>query len=393
MKILHQLGHNSKWAIDSCFENGIGDGFIFNAYSFDYVTIDKKIVTLSKKGIHCEFMIDLQFYGNRDSEGGKLDTYPFHPINLNRSNTTQISGIESVDSAIDYQKGLGFNNIIIPHFYYEEDDIDYQIDIINRINKRVSKKKEKQSGSFYMTIPLSFPSITNAKHVERILQTLTDMDIAFDGYYIVCDANPEFKKKISVNYTYYYHLIKIFRILQKQKFKIIYGYANWDALIFCTLCDIDYLTIGTYENLRNFNIKRFTEDSGGGPSKGWYFSELLLNFVKAQELDNLRFSNCLNLIANKDNIFSDIILKDGYPWNTHKPDVHKNYLLAVSRLLSKICNQKSLKSRIEILQKKVIEAKALYRRLEEDYKVYLNDESSDYHLGTWDAILRKFHTS
>ncbi len=208
----------------------------------------------------------------------------------------------------------------------------------------------------------------------------------------MCDAKPEFKKKISINYNYYHHLIKIFRVLKKQGFKIIYGYANWDALIFSSLCDIDYLTIGTYENLRNFDIKRFTEDTGGGPSKGWYFSEHLLNFVKAQELDNLRFSNCLGIIANNDNIFSDIILEDGFPWNTHKPDVHKNYLLSISRLLSTIDKLEDQNLKIEFLLKRISKAKSLYQRLEEEFKVYLNDESSDYHLGTWDAILRKYQS-
>ncbi len=337
-------------------------------------------------------MIDLQFYGNRESKGGKLDTYPFHPINLIGSDSTQISGIESVDSAIDYQIELGLDKIIVPHFYYDESNIDYQIEIINRINKRVSKKKKKHSGSYFMTLPLSYTLISNTKHVETILQALTDMDIAFDGYYVVCDAKPEFKKKISINYNYYHNLIKVFRVLKKQGFKIIYGYANWDALIFSTLCEIDFITIGTYENLRNFNIKRFTEKVGGGPSKGWYFSEQLLNFIKAQELDNLRFSNCLDLIANKHNIFSDIILEDGFPWNIHKPDVHKNYLLSISKLLLAISKQGDQNLRIEFLLKRISEAKALYQTLEENFRVYLNDESSDYHLGTWDAILRKYHT-
>ena len=35
MKILHQLGHNQKWGLDSYFQNEIGDGFIFCAVVVD----------------------------------------------------------------------------------------------------------------------------------------------------------------------------------------------------------------------------------------------------------------------------------------------------------------------------------------------------------------------
>ena len=98
----------------------------------------------------------------------------------------------------------------------------------------------------------------------------------------------------------------------------------------------------------------------------------------------------MDIIANEENIFSDIILEDGFPWNTHKPDVHKNYLLSISRLLLKINNLENQNLKIEFLLERITEAKSLYRKLEEKFKVYLNDESSDYHLGTWDAILRKY---
>jgi hypothetical protein len=181
-------------------------------------------------------------------------------------------------------------------------------------------------------------------------------------------------------------------VLKAQGFATVFGYSNWDALIFASLCDIDYITIGTYENLRNFNIQRFTESPGGGPSKGWYFSEKLLNLVRAEEIKKLRRSNCLNLIANDKNIFSDIILNKDYAWNTHKPDVHKNYLLAISRLLKEIANIESVSKRTVFFQKKIDQARQLYGELEANYRVFLNDESSDYHLGAWDSIIKMHAT-
>ncbi len=125
---------------------------------------------------------------------------------------------------------------------------------------------------------------------------------------------------------------------------------------------------------------------------GWYFSEKLLNFVRAQEIKTLRRSNCLDLIANAKNIFSDIILSKDYAWNTHKPDVHKNYLLAISRLLKEVANIKSVSKKAAFFQKKIDQARQLYGELEASYRVFLNDESSDYHLGAWDSIIKMHAT-
>lgn len=390
MKVYHQLGHNYKWALDSHFQNDIGDGFIFSAYSFKYGKIGSTISSYENSAYINKSMIDLQFYGSRNTVGGQLSTYPFNPAKLKHSDSTEIQGTELIDKAIDYQESLGLNKVIVPVFYHEASDFSKLIKYLKLINKRIVKRKAKgNSSQYYMTIPFSNSLITDEEYIEELLQVISDMSIAFDGYYIVCDSKPEYKKKISIDYYYYGNLLKVFQVLKSQGFKTIYGYSNWDSLLIVSLCDIDYVTIGTYENLRNFNIQRFTELPGGGPSKGWYFSEKLLNFIRAEELKNLRGSKCLQLIENKKNIFSDIILNKDYAWNTHKPEVHKNYLLSISSLLSELASIPSIKRRANMLLQRINQARRLYEELATDYRVFLNDESSDYHLGVWRSIIKK----
>lgn len=393
MKIYHQLGHNHKWALDSYFQNNIGDGFIFSAFSFKYGKLENGVSSYKPSQYLSKSMVDLQFYGSKRTVGGQLESYPFNPINLNHSDSTMVSGTELIEKAIAYQESLKLRNIIIPVFYHEISDFGKFKKHFKKINKIIVRRKDKGCKSkYFMTVPFSNSAILNNDYVEDLLQATTNMPIVFDGYYVVCDAKPEYKKKVSIDYDYYENLIKVFNVLKAQGFATVFGYSNWDALIFASLCDIDYITIGTYENLRNFNIQRFTESSGGGPSMGWYFSEKLLNFVRAQEIKKLRRSNCLDLIANDKNIFSDIILSKDYAWNTHKPDVHKNYLLAISRLLKEIANIKSVSKRAVFFQKKIDQARQLYGELEASYRVFLNDESSDYHLGAWDSIIKMHAT-
>lgn len=391
MKIYHQLGHNHKWALDAHFKNDIGQGFIFSAYSFKYEKFGTTISSYKAEKYLKNSMIDLQFYGSKSTVGGQLATYPFHPVNLNENDSTLVDGTELIDKAINFQIENGLKIIIIPIFYHNADNLETLINCIKLINKRIAKKKKNNGDdglTYLMTIPLSNDLIVNDTLIEELLLSITDMTIAFDGYYIVCDQKPEYKKKISIDYAYYDNMIRIFRTLKAQGFITCHGYANWDSLIFTALTKIDYVTVGTYENLRNFNIKRFTEDAAGGPSKGWYFSEKLLNFVRAQELTKLRRSGCLNLIANDKNIFSDVILDSAYDWNTHKPDVHKNYLLSISRLLRILQSIKKAPQRKSTLLGMINGARSLYATLAEDYNVHLLDESGDYHLATWASIIQ-----
>lgn len=390
MKVYHQLGHNHKWALDSHFINNIGDGLIFTAYSFKYGAVGKTISGYAPDDYLHKSMFDLQYYGNKDSVGGALGSYPFNPITLNSSDSTLVSGTELIVKGIEYQISLGIKDILVPMVYYAQEHIESTLNLLSRVNKKVKTIKAKNKDlTFYMTLPLCYKTITSDERVEKILQSITDMEVCFDGYYVVCDSKPEYKKKISIDYDYYSNLLKIFSTLQKQGFKTIHGYANWDTLVFNSLTNIDYTTIGTYENLRRFSIERFTETLGGGPSKGWYFSEKLLNFIRAEELKNLRKSGCLSLVANDKNIFSDVILAPDYLWNTHKPEVHKNYLLSISRLLAELHKESSIAKRSSLLLGKIEASRKLYERLQKDYKVYLNDENSDYHLGMWASFIKK----
>ncbi|HEY4515591.1 MAG TPA: hypothetical protein VJH67_00150 [Candidatus Paceibacterota bacterium] len=384
MKLLHQLGHNHKWALDAFFENNIGDGFILSAFSIEKEKIGQILSGYSPDKYLPVSFLDLQFYAGKDSLGGKLDTYGFHPIN-HKTEDTEVSTLDAVMAGVKFQEKLGFKNILIPNIYIDPENPDRTGRLIKEINKRISKER-KENILYFMTIPIIGSVIDNDSDVEKLLQELTDMDICFDGYYVVCESNLEFKKKISTDYKYYINLSKILTTLKKQDFKTMLGFSNIDALVFSTMADIDYITIGTYENLRKFSIKRFTEESNGGASEGWYYSGKILNFIKARQIEIFRGKGLLNLIKNQDNVFSDVILTEGYQWNTHRPDVHKNYLVEISRQLKEL-NSREVSNRSKYFIEIVEKSRGLYHDLESK-GVYLDDESSNYHLATWLSVIK-----
>ena len=390
MKVLHLAGHLIKWNLDAYYQNSIGEGFIICAYNFEdgYFNRDK-ISGYSTSDILNNAYFDLQYFAKKDAKNinkGKLQTYSFHPAKAPDDGSHTNIWIENlIKLGIKFQiESLGLKNVIIPN-YYENDNLEQFVGMIKTINKWLSNNKV-EGVKYYMTIPITNHTIIDAEKVDKLLFYLTDLSIVFDGYYILCESKPDARQKVSTDFKYLNNLTTILHVLKKQKFTTIYSYANWDALIFLSLTDIDYITIGTYENLRNFSIKRFTIDEDGGPSKGWYFSEKLLNFIKSPWLDLIRINNGLDLIKNERNIFSDAILILGYPWSNQKPEVHKNYLLSIERLLKEVASIEDLTARKQFMIDRIDDAIATYNKLN-DMNIFFDDESRNYHLGTWKTFL------
>lgn len=384
MKLLHQVWHNWKRNLESYFEHKIWDWFIFNAYSFSEEKIWQSISWYKFDEFKNISLLDLQFFWwNSSISWWNLSTYPFHPTH---SNVTLTSETDLIFKAIDYQIDKGFNKIIIPNAHYKIDETDKILNIVKKVNLKL-KDSKKDWFKYYMTIPISNEILGNEALLEMLLLTLTNIDIVFDWYYITCESKIQTRKKINDSFSYYYWLYEVLNTLKLQNFELIYSYSNFDSLIFFSLVDIDYISIWTYENLRNFDVSRFKDDSNWWwPSKWWYFSEKLLNMIKADELINIRKLWWLDLIRNDDNIFSDEILTDWYIWNTHKPQIHKNYLLSISNTLVTL-SKYSIEERKKIMIDMIENAKKLYLELESK-NIFLFDESSDYHLNTWLSFLK-----
>jgi hypothetical protein len=386
MKLVHVLGHNPNWNTEIYFDQNVGGEFLITAFSFGNKYLESKRVTQ----VIDKSMLDLQFYGQKESgrlSKGNLSDFEFHTANIPfDSNPTNVEINKCIIKAIEYQLSAGFNKIIIP-LYYEDTYMDGIISTIKTVNSYLKENRINER-EYYMTIPLAYDIIRNNDDVERLLFELTDLNICFDGYFIACENKPEQGHKISNDIKLITNLSRVLCVLKIQGFKTIYAYANWDALFYLAQTDIDYITIGTYENLRNFSIKRFTEDVSGGASDGYYFSEQLLNMIRAKDLVNIRANDMIGLIRNKRNIFSDTILEENYKWSIHKPDVNKNYLLSISRLLDQLSEIASLKQRI--IQALFLIEKALqnYKKLDDNY-VHLQSESKNYHLGVWKMHLLK----
>ena len=389
MKQLHLLGHNHVWAIDAYDKHKIGHGFVISAFSTPRESVAPLITKIKELAGNPEVLLDLEFFGSKQTIGKNLKTYEFHPGNLDDETVTSVGVRDSVLKGEDLQIELGLKTIIVP----SAAGLDTEIVLkdVRSFSKILQQRKETrwQGRKFLYSLVLDLSSLENEAKLESLLIGLTDQSSSFDGYYIVCDVPVPFRRKISTAYGYLSGLTRLLSTLNAQKMETVWSHANWDAALFCSITNISAVTLGTWENLRRFSIKRFTETVSGGPSDGWYFSETLLNFIRAGEISRLRAKGCLPLVANKNNVFSDAILKESFGWSNTKPEVHKNYLVAISTLLSEISSISDKGERLRYFESLVEKGRDVYLQLREEYRVFLLDENSDYHLADWLAFLKE----
>ncbi|NCU06052.1 MAG: hypothetical protein GXC73_18970, partial [Chitinophagaceae bacterium] len=102
---------------------------------------------------------------------------------------------------------------------------------------------------------------------------------------------------------------------------------------------------------------------------------------------DIRMKGGLDLVRNEKNIFSDAVMVDGYLWNHHKAEVHKNYLVSLSRMLTEISSIADFTERKKFVLAKIQNAMKVYKDLEER-KIYLTEESGKYHLGIWESFMK-----
>lgn len=135
MKLTHVLGHRSNWNIDLYNQQNLGDYFLIAAYSHGKQFENKRISPILDKA-----MIDLQFYGKKETltQSGKLTDFSFHPAHVDIDQVTNVYFDNSIKAAIKYQETKGFKNIIIPHYYEDENEKEI-IAVINKINGYLKK--------------------------------------------------------------------------------------------------------------------------------------------------------------------------------------------------------------------------------------------------------------
>jgi hypothetical protein len=384
MDVYHQTGHNSVWNIDSFAEDRAGSGIIFSPVN------DRadKILSISDEIKKVSFF-DPQLYLPKSLKG-KLSSFDYFPSNISKNFQTSDFDKEKREIAkryIDFQLTNQFKYLVIPSRFHEvlpsnfyEQFEDHLIEPFLTYYQETRPQNE-----ILLTIIVKQEQLMNEEHRDELLNWLTGIhDI--DGVYLIFENN--FLSKQIKDTAYLYNALIFIHSLRINELKVQVGYTNVEGLLY-SIADPNSISIGSYENLRQFNIKRF-DDKSLGPPRGpnpRLYSRLLFQFIDFGYKDGI-----MKLYPDWDKIFEDsrykpLMFKPGYNWHFTKPEPYKHYFLLFSSHVQSLPS--SISDRITFLRNSFQNALQTYKELER-VGVYLDDDSNGSHLPIWLTAVSMF---
>lgn len=381
MKVYHQTGFRLNWNID-CFQQNVGDGLIFSPINID----SDKLIQLDNSLKETSFL-DPQLYLLNEAKG-TLDTYPYFPGNIKPDySTPDLDNSNQIlaQLCIDYQLKNNFEYIVIPTRYYVDNPTTYFLQtgdyfvspFIDYIRTQGIKKKILQS------VIVKTIMLTDEEKRNETLNWITGQQI--DGVYLIFEDNATGKQ--IKDFEFLLNALNFIHILKMNGMEVHLGYNNTEAILY-SIAMPDSVSIGSYENLRSFGIKRF-QDLENGPMRApraRLYSSLLLQWIDYQYIDAMS-----KLIDNYENYFDDseykpLMFKPDYNWQFMKPEPYKHYFYVFNNQIKAL--PETQLERIESLKANIRQSVNLFRKIEET--VLLDDDSNGSHLPNWFNVINAF---
>ena len=384
MKLYHQTGFRYQWNIQSLLEDNSGDGLILSPVNIEL----NKIYEMPYE-IKSTSFFDPQFYLPKDAKN-KLSTYNFFPANLVENfQTTDFDDIKEkvAKECIDFQIDNNFKYVVIPTRYFDEVTsvlynqlMSYYIDPFLSYYKKLSIKTE-----ILLTFIVKQAHITNDENFNFLLNWLTSID-DLSGFYLIFENN--FTSKQIKDPNYLFNVLKLINVLKSNDFIVNIGYNDIEGILY-SVANPDSISMGSYENLRRFGIKRFTtipKQKQNAPIARLY-SGKLFQFIDYRYIDSI-----LSMYENGKNVFEDskykpLMFKPEYNWHFQKPEPYKHFFLIFREQIRNL--PFSFSERIDFLKIAFKNAIGLFNEII-DSGVYLDENSGGSHLNFWLTALNRY---
>lgn len=378
MKVYHQTGHLYQWNLQSFIEDQTGDGLIFSPINIkcsDMIKIPKDI----KK----ESLFDSQFYIPDDMKG-KLSTYNFFPANMKDDFSTCDFEEIAEDMAglnVNFQITNDFRYIVIPtrHFEFLSDNCYEQLKeyYINPFIKYISEIKS--SKKVLLTVIVKQEQLVDENKRNFLLNWVTGIS-NIDGVYLIFE-NKHTSKQIKdpvhlCNAMIFIHSLKV------NQLEVHVGYTNTEGILY-SIADPDSVSMGSYENVRKFNINKFItpeeKKKQRGPTARLYSGKLF------QWIEYGFIESIVTLYEDWEMIFENskynpLMFEEEYKWYFNKPELYKHYFLIFSSQIKSLPGQN--RNRIKVLRKSFENAINIYDDIK-SHRIFLDSDSDGSHLYHW----------
>jgi transcriptional regulator of met regulon len=384
MKVYHQTGHNLKWNIDS-YKEGVGNGLIFSPINIDA----DKLLRDTEIEIKKVSFLDPQLYLLNQAKGS-LETYPFFPENLRSDFSTPDLDNDNLilaELCINYQLQNDFKYLVIPTKYNVENPTNYLIQCTDYFVLPFCEfAKQKQANKkILLSVIIKGIMLTDDDKRNEVLNWITGHQNV-DGVYLIFENN--FASKQIKDFDYLLNALRLIKVLKDNLMEVHIGYCNTEALLY-SIAMPDSVTIGSYENLRSFGIRRFQETENGpmrSPNARLYSSKLL------QWVDYGYIQPMKTLVENYSGYFDESAynpltnFEPDYNWQFKKTEPYKHYFYVFDKQIKEL--QENQTDRIVGLKSTIKNAISLFNKIEND--VLLDENNDGSHLPTWFNVINAF---
>lgn len=323
--LLHQVGHNANWNLDSFQTDKCGDGLIFSPVHQNIDSVRKV-----PSEVKARSLFDPQYY-LPNSQKAKLNSYDFFPETLLGGFSTAGFGAvarESAKRCLAFQLEQGFAGIVIPARHFEEMNPDYTDDqqaytvepFLSEIARAGGDKR------IWLTLPMTSAMVLHVGYRTKILNWVTSFPEIF-GVYLIVENERETKQIQAIDFLS--AQLDFLSQLRSADLQVIVGHCNTEALLY-SLVDGCAVTFGAFENTRMFSIDKFVSslEDRRGPRARIYLNGLL-NWVQYTQAKAISVeANDLWADVYSGNLYGDDALLSPTEPTFNQPALYKHFFLA-----------------------------------------------------------------
>ena len=280
LQLLHQVGHNSNWNVESFTQDNCGDGLILSPLHQNLGTVERLGPTVRAASI-----FDPQFY-LPSSRKPKLHTYPFFPEVVDggfQTSTFTAHAAAVAESCVGFQRNMGFRAIVVPTRFLDQ----MYSDFVDRQRRFTVDAFMEATGrqSVCLSVAVTSAMIEDEGFRFRLLNWITSYPNVEEVYLMYQHLRDT--KQIQ-EAQYLNACVQFFREIVGSGLRLTVGYTNVEGLLFAATADVN-ITMGAFENTRIFSIDKFLESEGErrGPKARIYLAGLL-NWVQLQDAKTIQ---------------------------------------------------------------------------------------------------------
>jgi hypothetical protein len=278
--LLHQVGHNSNWNVESFERDGCGDGLILSPLHQSMGTVEKL-----PRSTRAASIFDPQFY-LPSSRKPKLLTYPFFPEQVDggfQTATFVAHASEVAAACIDFQVAQGFRKVVVPTRYINQMYPSYfdqqRMFTVDAFMERAGDRP------LCLSVALTAPMIQDSDWRRRVLNWITSFPNV-DEVYVMYEHDRNTKQIQDARFLA--DCMAFCSDVMNTGLALVLGYTNTEGLLYTAVGDLS-ITMGAFENTRIFSVDKFLESEGErrGPKARIYLAGLL-NWVQFEDAKRIR---------------------------------------------------------------------------------------------------------